>query len=86
MNANAAARPGAVFNNEGLAQPFLQMLRQKPAHQINRPAGAEGDDNSYRPIRPRGLGMGALDEGQGKGNRSGKPDSSAKADDFDPFD
>ena len=67
MNANAAARPWAIFDDEGLAQPFLQMLRQKPAHQINWPAGAEGDDDPHRSIRPWGLGMGALDKGQGKG-------------------
>lgn len=34
----------------------------------------------------QGLDRPREDEGQGKGNRSGKPDSSAKADDFDPFD
>jgi single-strand DNA-binding protein len=33
----------------------------------------------------QGLDRPREDEGQGKGNSSGKPKSSAKADDFDPF-
>jgi len=33
----------------------------------------------------QGLDRPREDEGQGKSNSPGKPDSSAKADDFDPF-
>ena len=66
MDTDAAARSWAVFDDEGLTQPFLEMLREQAPHQINRPARAKGNDDTHRPIRPGRLRDSAGDEGQGE--------------------
>ena len=53
----AGARP--IFNDEGLAEPRRQLLRDQPRQNVADAAGSVADDNGHRPRRIIGLRHGA---------------------------
>ena len=54
LSADSAASPGAVVDDEWLAEPLLQPLSHRACEDVARAAGGKSDDDAHR---PRGIGL-----------------------------
>src|SRR5262249_39931002 len=48
---DVAPGPGAVLDDERLAEPLRQKLADQPRHNVDVVAGGESDDDVHRPAR-----------------------------------
>ena len=53
LSADSAAIPGAVVDDEWLAEPLLQPLSHRACEDVARAAGGKSDDDTHRPRRIR---------------------------------
>src|SRR6185312_13261500 len=59
LSADSAASPGAVVDDEWLAEPLLQPLSHRACEDVARAAGGKSDDDAHRPrwigLRPSNM-------------------------------